>query len=317
MPASAADTATPPAEGPGGVAPGENGTDQAPTGGDAPAGPSGPVLEPVAGARFAELPVTSISPNPRQPRTVFDEDAMAELVHSISEIGLLQPVVVRATGEDTYELIMGERRLRATQQAGMDTIPAIVRETSDDDLLRDALLENLHRSELNPLEEAAAYQQLLDDFGCTHEELASRIGRSRPQISNTLRLLKLSPEVQRRVAAGVLSAGHARTLLAIPDAAGQDRLASRVVAEGISVRGLEEIVAVGEDGKPTRAARRSRPTAPALTDLSERLSDLYDTRVKVDLGRSKGKITVEFASLADLERIVAVMDPSYSRRQDD
>lgn len=273
-------------------------------------------LAPVAGARFAELPVGSISPNPRQPRTVFDEEAMAELVHSISEIGLLQPVVVRATGEDSYELIMGERRWRATQEAGLDTIPAIIRDTSDDDLLRDALLENLHRSQLNPLEEAAAYQQLLDDFGCTHEELATRIGRSRPQISNTLRLLKLSPEVQRRVAAGVLSAGHARTLLALSDPAAQDRLASRVVAEGISVRGLEEIVSVGDDGAPTRAPRRSRPTAPALTDLAERLSDLYETRVKVDLGRSKGKITVEFASLADLERIVAVMDPSYTRRHD-
>jgi ParB family chromosome partitioning protein len=271
-------------------------------------------LAPVAGAHFAELPVTAIGPNPRQPRQVFDEDAMAELVHSIKEIGLLQPVVVRAVGETggepRYELIMGERRWRATQEAGLDVIPAIVRDTSDDDLLRDALLENLHRSQLNPLEEAAAYQQLLDDFGCTHEELAGRIGRSRPQISNTLRLLKLSPAVQRRVAAGVLSAGHARALLAVDNADIQDRLAGRVVAEGISVRGLEEIVTVGDLGSGARpAVRRNKPTAPALADLAERLSDRLETRVKVDLGRSKGKITVEFASIPDLERIVAIMDP--------
>ena len=269
-----------------------------------------PELATVAGAYFAELPVTQISPNPRQPRQVFEEEAMAELVHSVKEIGLLQPVVVRRTGEATYELIMGERRWRATQQAGLDTIPAIVRQTGDDDLLRDALLENLHRAELNPLEEAAAYQQLLDDFGCTHEDLAARIGRSRPQITNTLRLLKLSPAVQRRVAAGVLSAGHARALLGVADGEVQDRLAGRVVAEGISVRGLEEIVAVGDlgsDDKPQ--ARRKKPTAPALADLAARLSDRFETRVKVDLGRSKGKITVEFASIPDLERIVDIMDP--------
>ncbi len=275
-------------------------------------------LRPVEGAYFAELDVTTITPNPRQPRQVFEEEAMAELVFSIKEVGLLQPVVVRPLDKGKYELIMGERRWRATQQAGMTTIPAIVRETQDVDLLRDALLENLHRAQLNPLEEAAAYQQLLDDFGCTHEELAGRIGRSRPQISNTLRLLKLSPAVQRRVAAGVLSAGHARTLLGVEDAAVQDRLAGRVVAEGISVRGLEEIVAVGElgsDKPPTQ--RRHKPTAPALTDLAERLSDLYETRVKVDLGRSKGKISIEFASIPDLERIVALMDPTYQRRQGD
>jgi len=277
-------------------------------------------LTAVDGAYFAEVPVTSISPNPRQPRQVFDEDAMAELVHSVREIGLLQPVVVRRTGQqdgqDRYELIMGERRWRATTQAGLDTIPAIVRETGDDAMLRDALLENLHRAELNPLEEAAAYQQLLDDFGCTHEELSTRIGRSRPQISNTLRLLKLSPAVQRRVAAGVLSAGHARTLLAVPDAAAQDRLAARVVAEGISVRSLEEIVAVGEPSEEGEAVRfRARkPTAPGLADLNERLSDRLDTRVKVTLGKSKGRIAIEFASLADLERIVGVIDP---RNRDD
>ncbi|MGN6131011.1 MAG: ParB/RepB/Spo0J family partition protein [Nocardioidaceae bacterium] len=271
-------------------------------------------LRPVEGASFAELPVTAITPNPRQPRQVFDEDAMAELVHSVKEIGLLQPVVVRPVGVGRYELIMGERRWRATQEAGLDTIPAIVRETSDDALLRDALLENLHRSQLNPLEEAAAYQQLLDDFGCTHEELASRIGRSRPQISNTLRLLKLSPAVQRRVAAGVLSAGHARALLGVADAEVQDQLAGRVVAEGISVRGLEEIVAVGDHGTgPGPRPRRNKPTAPALADLAARLSDRFDTRVKVDLGRSKGKITVEFASLPDLERIVAILDPENDK----
>jgi ParB family transcriptional regulator, chromosome partitioning protein len=267
-------------------------------------------LAPVHGAYFAELPVTAITPNPRQPRQVFDEEAMAELVHSVREVGLLQPVVVRPVGEGRYELIMGERRWRATQEAGLDEIPAIVRETGDDDLLRDALLENLHRSQLNPLEEAAAYRQLLDDFGCTHEELAGRIGRSRPQISNTLRLLKLSPSVQRRVAAGVLSAGHARALLTVDDAEIQDRLAGRVVAEGISVRGLEEIVTVGDLGSGgSVAVRRNKPTAPALADLAERLSDRLETRVKVDLGRAKGKITVEFASLPDLERIVAIMDP--------
>jgi ParB family chromosome partitioning protein len=273
-------------------------------------------LRPVEGAYFAELPVTSIVPNPRQPRQVFDEDAMAELVHSVREIGLLQPIVVRSAGEGRYELIMGERRWRATQEAGLEVIPAIVRETGDDVLLRDALLENLHRSELNPLEEAAAYQQLLDDFGCTHEELASRIGRSRPQISNTLRLLKLSPAVQRRVAAGVLSAGHARTLLGVEHPEVQDRLAARVVAEGISVRGLEEIVAVGDLGSgPSATARRTRPTAPALTDLAARLSDRLETRVKVDLGKRKGRITVEFASLPDLERIIGLIDPGHTTRE--
>ncbi len=270
---------------------------------------SGPAT--VAGAYFAELPVGVIAPNARQPRQAFDEDAMAELVHSIKEVGLLQPVVVRRTGESSYELIMGERRWRATQEAGLDTIPAIVRETGDDAMLRDALLENLHRSELNPLEEAAAYRQLLDDFGCTHDELAGRIGRSRPQISNTLRLLNLSPEVQRRVAAGVLSAGHARALLGVSDAAAQDRLAGRVVSEGISVRGLEELVAVGELGQEDAEPkiRAARPSAPGLAELGDRLSDRLDTRVKLTLGKTKGRIAIEFASLSDLERIVSVIDP--------
>ncbi len=271
-------------------------------------------LQAVEGAFFAELPVEQIRPNAVNPRTVFDEDAMAELVHSIKEIGLLQPVVVRKSGEDTYELVMGERRWRATQLAGLATIPAIVRETDDTDMLRDALLENLHRSNLNPLEEAAAYQQLLEDFACTHDELAQRIGRSRPQISNTLRLLKLSPAVQRRVAAGVLSAGHARALLGVPDAELQDRLAQRVVAEGISVRGLEEIVAVGEIGGAAPRAQRAKPKAPGLAELSERLGDRLETRVKIDLGKAKGRISIEFANTGDLQRIVDLIDPR--NRQD-
>ena len=277
-----------------------------------------PVAEqaPVAGSVFAELPVEQIVPNAVQPRQVFGDEEMAELVASINEVGLLQPVVVRRTGPEAYELVMGERRWRATQAAGLATIPAIIRETDDTDMLRDALLENLHRSQLNPLEEAAAYQQLLEDFSCTHDELAGRIGRSRPQISNTLRLLKLSPAVQRRVAAGVLSAGHARSLLAVEDPELQDRLAQRVVAEGISVRGLEEMVAVGETGSRSGGshAPRRRPTAPGLSELADRLSDRLETRVKVDLGQRKGKITVEFASLEDLRRIVDIMDP---RNRDD
>ncbi len=271
--------------------------------------PSEEGLGPVEGAYFVELPPEWIRPNHAQPRTVFDEDAMAELVHSVREIGLLQPVVVRRTGPEAYELVMGERRWRASQAAGLERVPAIVRETDDTDMLRDALLENLHRAQLNPLEEASAYAQLLEDFGCTHDELARRIGRSRPQISNTLRLLRLSPAVQRRVAAGVLSAGHARSLLAVEDPEIQDRLASRVVAEGISVRALEEIVAVGDHGSRPRAGGRRRPSAPGLAEIAERLSDRFETRVKVDLGRSKGKITVEFASLEDLRRIIEVMDP--------
>ncbi|MDO9458206.1 ParB/RepB/Spo0J family partition protein [Nocardioides sp.] len=277
---------------------------------------NGTELAPVEGAYFAELPIDHIRPNAVQPRQVFDEEAMAELVHSVKEVGLLQPVVVRLVGPDSYELIMGERRWRASQQAGMTAIPAIVRQTDDVDMLRDALLENLHRSQLNPLEEAAAYSQLLEDFSCTHEELAARIGRSRPQISNTIRLMKLSPAVQRRVAAGVLSAGHARSLLSVDDGDLQDRLAQRVVAEGISVRGLEEIVAVADGelaGRTTRQVRR-KPTAPGLADLAERLSDRLETRVRVELGQRKGKVTVEFASLDDLRRIVDIMDP---RNRDD
>ncbi|HWJ84569.1 MAG TPA: ParB/RepB/Spo0J family partition protein, partial [Cellulomonas sp.] len=273
-------------------------------------GQPGPTdLLPVPGARFAELPVGEIRPNPRQPRTVFDEDALSELVGSIKEIGVLQPVVVRQVA-DGYELIMGERRWRATQEAGLETIPAIIRDTEDSDLLRDALLENLHRSQLNPLEEAAAYQQLLDDFGCTHEQLATRISRSRPQISNTLRLLKLPPLVQRRVAAGVLSAGHARALLALNDGAAIERLAQRIVAEGLSVRAVEEIVAIGADDAPRRrAAPRAGIRNEALDDLASRLSDKFETRVKVSLGKTRGRLTVEFASVQDLNRILGSLAP--------
>jgi ParB family transcriptional regulator, chromosome partitioning protein len=269
----------------------------------------GPTPNEVSGAYFAELPVDAIRPNHAQPREVFDEDAMAELVYSIREVGLLQPVVVRPLGDGTYELVMGERRWRACQEAGLGAIPAIVRETGDDVMLRDALLENLHRSQLNPLEEAAAYGQLLEDFGCTHDELAQRIGRSRPQISNTLRLLRLSPAVQRRVAAGVLSAGHARALLAVEDGDLQDRLAQRVVAEGISVRGLEEIVSVGAGQLGTPRQVRRRPVAPGLAGLADRISDRLETRVKVDLGKTRGRITVEFATMDDLRRIVDIMAP--------
>jgi ParB family chromosome partitioning protein len=270
-------------------------------------------LAPVPGASYAEIPVGEIRPNPRQPRSVFDEDDMAELVHSIREIGVLQPIVVRPVpadgdGEARFELIMGERRWRATQEAGLEAIPAIVKETDDDDLLRDALLENLHRSQLNALEEAAAYQQLLEDFGCTHDELAGRIGRSRPQISNTLRLLKLPPLVARRVAAGVLSAGHARALLALDDAAAMERLAQRIVAEGLSVRSVEEIVALGGDQERTKPRRpRAGSRHPQLDDLAARLSDRFDTRVNIALGQRKGKLTVEFASVEDLNRIVDLL----------
>ncbi len=264
----------------------------------------------VQGATFRELAVGSIVPNPRQPRTHFDEDALEELAASLREVGLLQPVVVRQVGPEQYELVMGERRWRASQLADLTRIPAIVRETADDAMLRDALLENLHRQQLNPLEEAAAYEQLLKDFGATHEELAGRLGRSRSHVTNTIRLLGLSPAVQRRVAAGVLSAGHARALLSLRDAEAQDRLATRIVAEGLSVRAVEEIVALDEDTPRKRAPRGPRSTPPTLSRLADQLSDRFETRVKVDMGRNKGKITVEFGSIEDLERIVAVMSPT-------
>jgi ParB family chromosome partitioning protein len=267
-------------------------------------------LAPVPGARFAELPVTAIEPNAKQPRQVFDEEALEELKTSIQEVGFLQPIVVRDLGGGRYELVMGERRWRAAQAVGKETIPAIVRDTRDDAMLRDALLENIHRANLNPLEEAAAYQQLLEEFGATHEELARRIGRSRPQISNTIRLLNLPAPVQRRVAAGVLSAGHARALLGLEDSAAQEGLALRIVAEGLSVRATEELVSLAiADGpaKKSAPARRAKVHAPALNDLADRLSDRFDTRVKVDIGRNKGKITIEFATVDDLERIVGMI----------
>lgn len=271
-------------------------------------------LAAVPGARFAEVSVTDIHPNRKQPRQVFDEDELAELAFSVKELGVLQPVVVRPSreGEGTkYELVMGERRWRAVQKAGLEAIPAIIRETSDDDLLRDALLENLHRSQLNPLEEAAAYQQLLEEFGATQDELSRRIGRSRPQISNTLRLLRLPPLVQRRVAAGVLSSGHARALLGLTDPAEMERLAQRIVAEGMSVRATEETVALS-DGLKRHATKRKAPSHrhdDRLNYIADAFSDRLDTSVKIQLGARKGKMTIEFASVEDLNRIIDVLDP--------
>jgi ParB family chromosome partitioning protein len=269
----------------------------------------------VPGATFAELAVDDIRPNPRQPRQVFDEDELAELVASITELGVLQPIVVRPVRPEdrdasgaSYELVMGERRLRASKEAGKDSIAAIVRMTEDEHLLRDALLENLHRAQLNPLEEAAAYQQLLEDFGCTHEHLAARIGRSRPQISNTIRLLKLPPLVQRRLASGVLSAGHARALLGLPDGAAMERLAQRIVAEGLSVRSVEEIVLLGGDGEPrARRSRERTQPAPQLERAASDLSERLETRVQIVMGKRKGRITVEFADQDDLDRIIATL----------
>ncbi|HSN35935.1 MAG TPA: ParB/RepB/Spo0J family partition protein [Arthrobacter sp.] len=278
---------------------------------------SGVELVEVPGVRFEEIPVTDIHPNRKQPRSIFDEDDMAELVHSVREIGVLQPIVVRTSteeGGEPYELVMGERRWRAVQAAGLETIPAIVRDTTDDDLLRDALLENLHRSQLNPLEEAAAYQQLLEDFGTTHEQLADKIGRSRPQVSNTLRLLKLPPLVQRRVAAGVISAGHARALLALPDAAAMERLAQKIVAEGMSVRATEEAVTLYQNPALTPKNNIPRPGArhERLDYLASSLSDRLDTNVKISLGARKGRVSIEFASVEDLNRIMDVLTPGAS-----
>ncbi|MDR1806305.1 MAG: ParB/RepB/Spo0J family partition protein [Propionibacteriaceae bacterium] len=256
---------------------------------------------------LAELPLDAIEPNPEQPRTVFDPDQLDELAGSIEEVGLLQPIVVRPLGAGRYELVMGERRWRAAEKAGLATIPAIVRPTEESDRLRDALLENIHRVQLNPLEEAAAYQQLLTDFGITQDELAARIKRSRPQISNTIRLLKLPPAVQRRVAAGVLSAGHARALLTLEDPAQMEKLAGRIVAEGLSVRATEELARLGEE--PARSPRLAKPKAvdPRAAEVAAELSDKLDTRVKVDIGASKGKITIEFAGTDDLDRILGLL----------
>lgn len=269
--------------------------------------------EQVDGAYFDEIAIGAITPNPRQPRENFDEDALEELADSIREVGLLQPVVVRKVMPGHFELVMGERRWRACQRAGLEHVPAIVRSTPDDELLREALMENLHREQLNPLEEAAAYQQLLDDFEATHDELARKVGRSRPHISNTIRLLQLPGPVQRRVAAGVLSAGHARALLSLTDPQEQDHLAHRIVAEALSVRAVEEIVALGQhQAKPRRTAARQAP-APALTELADRLSDALETRVKVEVGQRKGKLVVEFASLEDLQRIVSTMSADWAQ----
>lgn len=279
--------------------------------------PVGPLAEPepappaAGGAVLRQIDPASVHPNPKQPRTSFDEESLAELEHSIREFGLLQPIVVRESGPGSYELVMGERRWRASQRAGLETIPAIVRHTGDDAMLRDALLENIHRVQLNPLDEAAAYEQLLAEFGVTHNELADRLGRSRPVVTNTIRLLKLPVAVQRRVAAGILSAGHARALLGLDDAGQQEELAIRINKEGMSVRATEEAVlllrreAPPTEGKP---ARRRPMQAPGLQDLAERLSDRFDTRVKVELGQRKGRIVVEFGSVEDLERIAAMMN---------
>lgn len=269
----------------------------------------------VAGAVYREVPVGSIERNPKQPRQVFDEEALAELEHSIREFGLMQPIVVRTLADGQFELVMGERRLRASQRAGLEYIPAIVRQTTDDAMLRDALLENIHRVQLNPLEEAAAYQQLLDEFDVTHDDLASRIGRSRPVITNTIRLLRLPLPVQRRVAAGVLSAGHARALLSLEDADAQEELAGRIVSEGLSVRATEEAVTLYKNGPQKKEKKQSskQMEAPGLHELATRLSDSFDTKVKVDLGRRKGRIVVEFGSVDDLERIVGLMDPNKDK----
>ncbi len=269
------------------------------------------------GAVYREIDPGLIEPNPRQPRQVFDEEALSELVHSIREFGLMQPIVVRAldgaTSGPRYQLVMGERRWRAAQTAGLTAIPAIVRETAEDNLLRDALLENIHRAQLNPLEEAAAYQQLLDEFDVTHDELAARIGRSRPLISNMIRLLRLPIAVQRRVAAGVLSAGHARALLSLEGGSeAQESLAARIVAEGLSVRATEEAVTIANRNGPSQptAPRRKPISMPGLQDVAERLSSAFDTRVTVSLGKRKGKIVVEFGSVDDLQRIVDLMNSS-------
>jgi ParB family chromosome partitioning protein len=286
----------------------------------APARPA-PDAEPegalgVPGAQLREVAVEDVVPNPKQPRQVFDDEALEELSHSVREFGLLQPIVVRENPDGGYELIMGERRLRAARAAGLDTVPAIVRDTTDDAMLRDALLENIHRVQLNPLEEAAAYQQLLEEFGATHEELATKIGRSRSQVTNTIRLMKLPVKVQTRVAAGVISAGHARALLGLQDADAQDALATRIVAEGMSVRATEEAVAMAAAEQPATRRRTRKISAPGVEELGTRLSDMFETKVKIQIGRAKGRIVVEFGSVDDLQRIIGVMAPEITGRRD-
>lgn len=262
-------------------------------------------LNTVPGIVFAEIELNQIKPNAKQPRQVFEEESLKELTFSLREIGLLQPIVVRATGNSEYEIVAGERRFRAAKLAGFAKIPALIRDTQDNFMLRDALLENLHRAQLNPLEEAAAYQQLLEDFGGTQEELATKLGRSRPQVTNTMRLLKLPAMVQKRVAAGVLSSGHAKALLGLAESVDIETLASRIVAEGLSVRATEEIVSIGAVGKPGSTARKLAPLkAPGLKDLADRLGDKLDTRVTITMGKAKGKVIIEFSTLEDLRRIV-------------
>ncbi|WP_434174940.1 ParB/RepB/Spo0J family partition protein [Brachybacterium conglomeratum] len=264
----------------------------------------------VPGAEFAEIPIHEVRENPRNPRTMFDEEELDELAYSLREVGVLQPVVVRpipvTEDGESFELVMGERRWRAARRAGLTAIPAIIRETSDDDLLRDALLENLHRTQLNPLEEANAYQQLLDDFGCTQDELGERIGRSRPQITNTLRLLRLPALVQRRLASGAISAGHARALLSLDDPTLMEELAQRIVSEGLSVRAVERLVARGGQQQAPRTVRRSTYD-PHVVDLTSRLSNRLEAPVRIDVGKRKGKITLEFTNLEDLERLIENM----------
>lgn len=270
-------------------------------------------LAAVPGARLADLPLTEIIPNAAQPRTTFVQEELEELVASIREVGVLQPIVVRPipgaqSGEPQYELVMGERRLRASKLLGLDSIPAVVKSTADDAMLRDALLENLHRANLNPLEEASAYQQLLADFGITQDELAARIGRSRPQITNTIRLLRLPTAIQNRVAAGVLSAGHARAILSAGDEATMERLADKIVNEDLSVRAAEAAAGLAS----TKVGRTPRPNAGRrqgqLDEIAERLGDRLNTRVKVNLGSSKGTIVIDFATVADLNRILAELN---------
>jgi ParB family transcriptional regulator, chromosome partitioning protein len=281
----------------------------------APRGTEQPETVGVPGAQLREVAVEDVVPNPKQPRQVFDDEAMEELTYSVREFGLLQPIVVRERPEGGYELIMGERRLRAAKAAQLDTVPAIIRDTTDDALLRDALLENIHRVQLNPLEEAAAYQQLLEEFGATHEELAAKIGRSRSQVTNTIRLMKLPVKVQTRVAAGVLSAGHARALLGLDDPQAMDALATRIVAEGMSVRATEEAVAMAAAEQPSAKRRTRRIMAPGVEELAGRLSDVFETSVKVQIGRAKGRIVVEFGSVDDLQRIIGLMAPDITGRR--
>ena len=265
----------------------------------------------VPGARFGHLEINSIVPNPQQPRSVFEPEAFAELVHSVREFGVLQPIVVRPLGEEngkpTYELIMGERRLRASKEAGLKAIPAVIRETADDNMLRDALLENIHRANLNPLEEASAYQQLLSDFGITQDQLAAKIGRSRPQITNTLRLLKLPMSVQQKVAAGVLSAGHAKAILGAADESRMQHFANKAINEGLSVRSLEEAVALDKP-TPGKAKIVAGGRQDSLKEIADRLGDKFDTKVSIALGKKKGQIVIDFATFGDLQRIVKLIE---------